>query len=463
MLEYAGRGDEQVKVRGFRVEPAEVEAALAAHPSVAQVAAVVREDRPGERCLVAYAVPAVGHRIDPATLSAHARGLLPDYLVPSAVVPLDALPRTANGKLDRHALPAPVYRAASDGRAPRTPREEVLCGLFAETLGLPSVTVDDNFFELGGHSLLAARLVGRLRAVLGEDLTVRRLFLAPTVAALTDQLGAPPADGADALGAVLALRRGGTLEPLFCVHPAAGISWVYAGLLPYLDPQRPLYGLQSPALTAPGSTPGTVRALAAEHLREIRRIQPHGPYHLLGWSFGGVLAQEMAVRLQADGEEVALLALLDGYPGQSPHGSGVPDPRSPELLAALLDSLGLPRPGNAPVAPDDLVRLAADRSSPLAGLGRGQLEALAEVFAANMALGSRAAPHRWTGDLLFFQATRGRTADSPDPGGWRPLTDGRIDLHEVPVPHGAMTTPAALALIGPVLRARLRAGERVAG
>ncbi|MFJ1707546.1 amino acid adenylation domain-containing protein, partial [Kitasatospora sp. NPDC088346] len=473
VLEYLGRGDEQVKIRGFRIEPSEVAAALAAHPSVAQVAAVVREDRPGDKRLVAYAVPVAGQRIEPAALTALARDRLPDYLVPSAVVALDALPRTANGKLDRRALPAPVHTAAAGGRAPRTPCEEVLCGLFAEVLDLPAVTVDDNFFELGGHSLLAARLVGRLRSVLGRELTVRRLFLAPTVALLAERLDTPAGDGS-ALDPVLALRRSGTREPLFCVHPAAGISWVYAGLLPYVDRQRPVYGLQSPALAAPdpatdvapapatGAAPGSVRELAAAHLREVRRIQPHGPYHLLGWSFGGVLAQEMAVRLRAEGEEVALLALLDAYPGRDPYGTGIPDPSSPELLGALLDSLGLPRPGSGPVGPEDLVRSAADPGSPLAGLDRGRLTVLAEVFATHMALGSRAVPERLDGDLLFFRAALGRAPDAPDPAAWHPHTGGRTDLYDVPVTHGTMTSPEALAVIGPVLAARLRAADPVA-
>ncbi|MCG6500247.1 amino acid adenylation domain-containing protein, partial [Kitasatospora sp. A2-31] len=187
-LDFLGRTDDQIKLRGFRIEPAEIEAHFTGRADIAQAAVLLREDNPGDQRLVAYLVPAGGAVPDPAELRATAAVRLPAYLVPSAVVLLDTLPLTPNGKLDRRALPAPATTTGGTGRAPRTPREEVLCGLFATTLGTGTVGIDDNFFDLGGHSLLAMRLVAAVRTELDAEVGVRDLFEAPTVAALAERL-----------------------------------------------------------------------------------------------------------------------------------------------------------------------------------------------------------------------------------------------------------------------------------
>ncbi|MFJ5818483.1 amino acid adenylation domain-containing protein [Streptomyces sp. NPDC093108] len=192
-LEYLGRADQQVKLRGFRIEPGEIETVLVGRPGVGQATVVVREDRPGDKRLVAYLTAEEGARIEPGDVQRQVSGLLPDYMIPSAFVVLDEIPLTVNGKVDRRALPAPQFSNETTGRAPRTGKEEVLCGLFAEILGLPSVTIDDHFFNLGGHSLLATRLVGRIRTVLGVELSVATLFENPIVATLVEKL-----DGAEA-------------------------------------------------------------------------------------------------------------------------------------------------------------------------------------------------------------------------------------------------------------------------
>ena len=183
-LEYLGRADDQVKVRGFRIELGEVEAVLAGLPGVAQAAVTVREDQPGDRRLAGYVVQAAGAELDPGALREAAARVLPGYMVPAAVVVLDALPLNANGKLDRRTLPAPQYAAAGRGRAPATPGEQVLCGVFAQVLGLDRVGVEDSFFDLGGHSLLATRLISRIRVVLGAELAIRAVFEQPTPASL---------------------------------------------------------------------------------------------------------------------------------------------------------------------------------------------------------------------------------------------------------------------------------------
>ncbi|SNT54475.1 amino acid adenylation domain-containing protein [Streptosporangium subroseum] len=188
-LEYLGRTDDQVKVRGFRIELGEVEAALLAHPAVAQAAATVREDQPGDRRLVGYVV--LRDPVDVAEVRSHLAGALPDYMVPAALVAMDELPLTVHGKLDRRAFPAPDYGVGAGGRGPATAREEILCALFAEVLGLPAVGVDDDFFDLGGHSLLATRLASRVRSVFGAEVPIRALFEAPTPLAFAQRLGIP--------------------------------------------------------------------------------------------------------------------------------------------------------------------------------------------------------------------------------------------------------------------------------
>ncbi|MFI5572539.1 amino acid adenylation domain-containing protein, partial [Streptomyces sp. NPDC051740] len=208
-LEYLGRVDHQVKVRGYRIEPGEIEAALLAHESVTRAAVLVREDTPEDRRLVAY----VTGTADPAALREHAARHLPEYMVPSAFVTLNALPLTPNGKLDRRALPAPDSTAQPTGRAPRSPREEILCGLFAEVLGVERVGIDDGFFDLGGHSLLATRLVSRIRATLDVELSVRQLFERPTVARL---------------GVVLDTASGPARRPLTRAERPARIPLSYA-------------------------------------------------------------------------------------------------------------------------------------------------------------------------------------------------------------------------------------------
>jgi acyl carrier protein len=191
-LVFAGRADEQVKIRGFRVEPGEVESVLASHPGVGQAAVVAREDQPGVRRLVAYVVPAGGQAADTAALREFAAGRLPDYMVPAAVVALGALPLSVNGKLDRRALPAPEFAGSGHSRAPRTAREELLCGLFAEVLGAERVGVDDSFFDLGGDSIVSIQLVSRAREA-GLVLTPRDVFAAKTVAALAQAAVEKPA------------------------------------------------------------------------------------------------------------------------------------------------------------------------------------------------------------------------------------------------------------------------------
>ncbi|MFJ4594491.1 amino acid adenylation domain-containing protein [Kitasatospora sp. NPDC088861] len=431
-LEYLGRTDDQVKIRGFRIELGEIEQALTRHPEVA--AAVVRPDDSGSR-LVAYLV--TDRPLDPAGLRAFTAESLPAHMVPAAFVALPALPLTGSGKVDHRALPAPDFAALPAGRPARTPRERLLCTLFAETLGLERVGIDDGFFDLGGHSLLAMKLLSRIRTALGVDLGMRALFEAPTVAGLDRRLDQGPA--ADALDVLLPLRTGGDRAPLFCVHPAAGISWVYSGLLRHLDPELPVYGLQARGLR--GGAPASVAEIAEDYVRQIRAVHPSGPYHLLGWSFGAVVAQEMAVRLRAEGAPVGLLALLDGAPAVRTD-AAPPTTEPADTLAELLRSLGYdPADGSGQA---DLAAVLGEAA-----------DVLPEVFDRHRKLMAEHLPEQYRGDAVFFGATLAKPADWPYEQAWRPYLDGRIESHRLACGHGDLTRPESLARIAAVLAEKL--------
>jgi amino acid adenylation domain-containing protein len=438
-LHYVGRSDDQVQVRGFRVETGEVRARLAEHPAVRQAAVVTRNER-----LVGYVALRLGAEPARGELRAHVAEALPGYMVPSAFVTVDELPLTSNGKVDVRALPAPDRQADGTGRRPRSRREELLCRLFAEVLGVGAAGVDDGFFDLGGDSLLAIRLVGLVRAELGVDLPLRALFDASTPAAIADVLDRT---GPDDTGVLVALRTGGALPPLFCVHPGVGIGWVYAGLREHLPADRPLYGLQARGIDGLADLPTDIGQMAADYLAEIREVQPHGPYHLLGWSFGGLVAHAVAVLLQQAGEQVELLALLDSYPATGPLDDRI-------ALSELLEILGVPRPDGA-LDRDGVVRLLGE-SGALAGLAEQRLAAIVDVALNNFRLGG-SRPAHYRGDVLFFTAAHsvpdGRHAEDA----WRPHVDGTFDNHLVDCAHGDLTQTKALDHLGPLLAARLGA------
>ncbi|WP_189413831.1 alpha/beta fold hydrolase, partial [Streptomyces griseoviridis] len=432
-------------------------------PGTADHAPLGRYRAPAE----AAALPLWAHAGDPRRADDHAALVarvradlaerLPEYMVPGFFAVLDRLPLTPNGKVDHRALPAVGRRTTAPGRPPRSPQEEVLCALFAEVLGVPSVGVDDDFFALGGHSLLAARLINRVRATLGTELAVRALFETPTVAGLADRLGV--SDGSDAFDVMLPLRRGGDRAPLFCLHPAGGVSWVYSGLLRWLDPGRPVYGIQARGLTRPGTTPATIAELAAEYADEIRAVQPAGPYHLLGWSLGGLLAHAVAATLEARGQKVATLALMDAYPDiERPAGGQDPAELTRGIHQVLLTEAGVDpaRAQGRDLDRAEVVALLKEGGTALAGLmDEDRVEAFTDVFVHCSRMMFDPPLGAVRSDVLFFAATRGAVDGAPGADRWRRYTTGTLTVHEVACSHAQMVEPEHIRTIGTVLAAHL--------
>ncbi|MEU2005891.1 non-ribosomal peptide synthase/polyketide synthase [Rhodococcus sp. NPDC019616] len=458
-LEYLGRSDFQVKLRGQRIELGEIETALEAHPDVSQAVVVVHRDSRGDEALIAYLVR--GHSPSSPDVRAHLSTRLPSYMIPAHVVELGALPLSANGKLDRAALPVPeLSSAAVEYAAPRTAAEEMVARVFEEVLGLERVGRTDNFFDLGGNSLIATRVASALADALASDFPLQWMFSDPTPQSLGERIAKPTADGVLDTGAsldvLLPIRTRGAAEPLFCVHPFIGLAWSYAGLSGHLTQDRPIYGLQSPALTEDEAPLASITEFAARYVREIRSIQPHGPYHLLGWSLGGVIAQEMAVQLQAAGENVRLLGMLDSYVGLDRSASA----ENPATVADLLGGFGLELPttgGFDELAPDGI--FDAERAAALLGAIGGPLASLtapqlARIYAnAQRApeLIDRHQPRMFDGDLVFFTAALDDGFHVDPVTCWKPHVGGDIHEHPIDATHWTMTTPEALAVIGPRL------------
>ncbi|MFI8264332.1 amino acid adenylation domain-containing protein [Streptomyces sp. NPDC085665] len=458
-LEFLGRTDDRTRVRGLRVEPAEVEAVLGGHPGVAAAAVAVRADAAGVHRLVGYLVPAGGadavHGRDglAASVREAARGLLPEHLVPEVLTVVDRLPLDAEGALDRAALPAPDSGSGRGDGTPRTAREQILCELFAEVLGVDRVGLEDDFFELGGHSFAATRLMSKVRVALGVDTSLRHLFENPTVAALAERLDEVAHH--DAFDVVLPLRESGELPPLFCMHPAGGLSWCYSGLVPHVGKDRPIYGLQSPRLAGGGELPVDIVESAAEYVDRIRKVQPSGPYHLLGWSFGGHLAYAMATELQRQGEEVALLALMDAFPVQDEAMFQVPeDEVLPALFQVVLREVDQTK---GELLQGNLLMETIRREGGVLGeLQESHLEAVKEICLNSMKQLRIFEPDRFRGDLLFFTALQGRTEASFGHDAWSPHVDGRIENHDLDCDHGGMTQPRMIARIGKIVAAKMR-------
>jgi len=425
-IHYLGRQDNQIKLRGLRIELDEIKNVLLGCAGVDDATVMLRELAHGP-AIVGY-VASKDESLDSQQLKQALGRHLPQHMVPSVIMRVDAFPLTPNGKLAVDRLPAPARQDAAELSPAQTPEEATMCSLFAEALGCSEVFANQSFFDLGGHSLLGLQLVSRIKEQFGIALGIADFLAGPTPRQLARRLQ-HNTGASDPFDAVLALRTEGSRPPLFCIHPGGGIAWPYAGLLPFLPDDQPLYALQSPILRDPTRVIESLDELAEEYLQRIIELYPEGPYQLAGWSVGGNLALRMAAMLQARGREVSFLCMFDSYPLQG-------GPASLKLDDAMIISrmtraiVGTPRAGlkglksameevlgSRQIGDEFLSRLVDDSKRMLELLGRTQYE-------------------RYQGDMLFIRATADiLRQDEQQPALWSPYISGELIRHDVEAPH----------------------------
>jgi len=445
-IEFLGRVDRQVKIRGFRIELGEIESALRQHSAVREVVVLAREDAPGEKRLVAYVVAEPDF---PLTAANDLRGFLkqklPEYMVPSAYVMLDKLPLMPNGKADRRALPAPDRARPELEKAFVAPRDALelrLARLWEEVLDVQPIGIRDNFFELGGHSLTAVRLFALIENRLGKRLPLATVFQGATVEHLAT-IFRQNANGTPRSSLVPIQPHGDDL-PLFLVHPAGGHVFPYVHLAHHLGPDQPCYGLQARGLEEGQDLHSRIEDMAAYYIEALQTIQPEGPYCLAGWSMGGTVAFEMAQQLHAQGQRVALLALLDTRI-QNPEEQSAEQDLEATLLADVVRYFGLP------LDPEDLLRLPEDEvlarvleQAKKAGLVPSEVQVsqahrFVELCKADFRATRNYIMHRYPGRVTLFKAREELGLTSSDSTlGWGERAAGGVEVHTVPGNHANM-------------------------
>lgn len=445
---YLGRTDSQIKLRGQRIELAEIEHVLRELPSIAQACVSAqtlgnsRRTDLDTRQLIAHVMPAPDAQApNPAALRSALMEKLPAHMVPAAIVPVTHWPTGPSGKLDRSALPLPHIPAAESAQPPQTLTENVIAECFRELLEQNVQSVDDDFFLLGGHSLLAMRLASLLRQKLGKPVSVGQIIAASTIKRLAHSLSSDATPDAEAagMGDVLTLRTAGTAGMVFCIHPASGFAWQYTGLLSYLPDGFGLIGLQSPRPNGVIATCDTLSEACTRHLQTIRRIQPQGPYRIVGYSLGGTMAHAIAAALRNDGEIVDFLTLFDTYP---PEGQDWSSPTQEEAEAEVeRERVHFLEPGTAEDA-----EMVASREAMFTDIVANYADAVSLL--------SEAQTTPFDGNALLFAARIGM------PDCWDPLTawDGKVSslsCHDIACAHEDILSPQSLATSGPILRRTL--------
>ncbi|HBR1082050.1 TPA: enterobactin non-ribosomal peptide synthetase EntF [Klebsiella quasipneumoniae subsp. similipneumoniae] len=441
-VEYLGRSDDQLKIRGQRIELGEIDRAMSALPDVAQAvshacvfnqAAATGGDA---RQLVGYLVSDSGLPLDTAALKARLAEQLPPHMVPVVLMQLVDLPLSANGKLDRKALPLPTLGGERSGRPPEPGMETLVAAAFSQLLGCEVNDIDADFFALGGHSLLAMRLAAQLSRQLARQVTPGQVMVASTVGKLSALLAADLSDEqAQRLGldTLLPLRESDG-PTLFCFHPASGFAWQFSVLARYLSPRWSITGIQSPRPQGPMASAASLDEVCEHHLQTLLAQQPHGPYYLFGYSLGGTLAQGIAARLRQRGEAVAFLGLLDTWPPETQNWA--------EKEANGLD-------------PAVLAEIAREREAFLAaqqGQASGELFCAIEAnYADAVRLLTTAHSAKFDGKATLFVAEKTRQAGMDPQVVWGPWV-GELEVFSQNCAHVDIISPQAFEAIGPVVK-----------
>jgi len=480
-IEWLARVDQQVKIRGVRVELGEIEEVLRQQDAVRDVVVAARQDLSGNMQLVAYIV---GKDVVPSDLRVFLKSKLPDFMIPTAFVPMENLPVGPTGKTDRKALPAPDRRdmmGASEFVAPKSVTEMRLAKLWADVLGVERVGIRDNFFELGGHSLTAVQLFQEMTKLWGRDLPLATLFAAPTIEKLIEVLAEK--EWKPTWECVVPIRPDGTKEPFYCVHGVGGNVVEYYHLARYLDPERPFYGIQARGVSdAERAVAVTLplEEIARDYIAQIRAFQPKGPYFLGGSSFGGLVAFEMAQQLTKAGEEIGILALFDTYgPGygarrrQSSGGWwGMLKIRAGMHVGNLQLLRGRERKEYLREKSMRLRRRLKRFSSRLikrylkANVVDEQRKTIPEAFWHVQDIGRHAQQNYrpqqpYPGVVSLFRATYGPKEMLEDEvNGWTKWVSGTINVRAVPGHHGAIVREPRVRVLAKELNAALASPER---
>jgi thioesterase domain-containing protein/acyl carrier protein len=449
-IEFLGRRDNQVKVRGYRIELGEIETVLNEHPAVGKGVVMAWDDGAGSKQVAAYVEAAPGHEASVADLRQYLDARLPNYMVPAAIIVLDSIPLTPNDKIDRKRLPHPGQLdlwPANDYVAPRTPLETELADIWARALNRERVGIRDHFFELGGNSLQAALLFIQIEARTGHRLPLATLFQAPTI----EQLAAVMADDSWAApwNPLVPIQPNGAKPPFFCVHGHGGDVVGYHDLARLLGPDQPFYGIQAKGLNGHDEPHTDIDNMVADYVHWVRSVQPHGPYYLGGYCYGGVVAYEMARQLEAAGEEVRLVAVMEGYAVE--RAEVQKQLWRPAVMWSLLRNLPWWLKDNLHPEGPYLRNWTTLGYNPAA-----ELPERSQVLAAHDEAMAAYRPRPFGGRVTLFRVKTMSLFRSHDPTmGWADVAGGGVDIRMVPGAHYNILEQPHVAGLAEQLRACL--------